>query len=56
MNIDSKMILGMILAGVSIGSSAGHPMRERTDTVDDKPNILMIVCEDISAYLGCYGD
>lgn len=56
MNIDSKMILGMILAGVSIGSSAGHPMRERTDTVDDKPNILMIVCEDISPYLGCYGD
>lgn len=30
-----------------------HPITEKKG---DQPNILCIVCEDISPYLGCYGD
>lgn len=31
-------------------------MEKQNDNNSERPNILMIVCEDISPYLGCYGD
>ncbi|MEZ6059011.1 MAG: sulfatase-like hydrolase/transferase [Planctomycetaceae bacterium] len=35
---------------------AAFPCRQTKCAADDRPNILWISCEDISAHLGCYGD
>lgn len=48
-------LLGItVLAAATVPGSAAIA-RERK-TPDRRPNILCLVCEDISPYLGCYGD
>lgn len=43
----------LLTAGAGLASFADG----RAETVNvDRPNFLVIVCEDISPYLGCYGD
>lgn len=42
-----RLLLTVLLAGLSI------PMIARAG---QRPNILWITCEDMSARLGCYGD
>ncbi|MCD8029516.1 MAG: sulfatase-like hydrolase/transferase [Bacteroides sp.] len=38
------------------GILAGNLQATELPALPDRPNILCIVCEDISPYLGCYGD
>lgn len=45
------VLTGVALAGVPV-SAATVSGGQQTN----RPNILMVVCEDISPYLGCYGD
>ncbi len=41
---------------IGISGCASTARRPVSRASDDKPNILWITCEDISPYLGCYGD
>ena len=56
MDTNYKMISSLLLAGVSTCGIARQPMQNPMEPVKERPNILVIVCEDISPYLGCYGD
>jgi N-sulfoglucosamine sulfohydrolase len=44
-----------LAASVLLGSCASHGSPEQRST-QDKPNILWITCEDLSCWIGCYGD
>ncbi len=47
--MNSRILLsGVTLIATSLGGYAKG--------VDSRPNILLVTCEDISPYLGCYGD
>ncbi len=50
---------GLSLAGLAVSGCtqpvAPRPVRS-IETRLDKPNVLWITCEDVSPYLGCYGD
>lgn len=50
MKIKSQILSAGTIATAAILSSCGSM------THNDRPNILCITCEDISPYLGCYGD
>ena len=56
MEESGKVIFSMVLAGVSVCGMGQQPMKKSIVENQETPNILMIVCEDISPYLGCYGD
>ena len=56
MEENSKMILSLALTGFSVGAMGQQPIQTSTPLSKETPNILVIVCEDISPYLGCYGD
>ncbi len=48
---------GVALTGCSEPGSYSIPAQPATQTfLPQRPNILWITCEDISPYLGCYGD
>jgi len=52
------MDINNILTGVVVfatGSSSALA-QQKTETEKPLPNILCLVCEDISPYIGCYGD
>lgn len=48
--------LKLTLVGVGIVASATQTYAKESKQSAERPNILMVVCEDISPYLGCYGD
>ena len=56
MEENSKIILSLALTGFSVGAMGQQPIQTSTPLSKETPNILVIVCEDISPYLGCYGD
>ncbi len=49
---------GVALAGCADSGPGPAPLQtcRRRPIIRSKPNILWITCEDISPYLGCYGD
>ena len=53
MDTNYKMISSLLLAGVSTCGIARQPMQNPMEPVKERPNILVIVCEDISPYLRC---
>ncbi len=46
----------IILSEVLLISALAHASEKKPKTQRIQPNILCITCEDISPYLGCYGD
>lgn len=44
------------LFALGAGTFSGFSSEAAENNVPERPNILVIVCEDISPYLGCYGD
>lgn len=51
----TKGLLGVtVLAAATVPGSAAIGQERKAP--DRRPNILCLVCEDISPYLGCYGD
>jgi len=48
--------MGLCASTVAVSGCASTAIRSVSRASDDKPNILWITCEDISPYLGCYGD
>ena len=48
--------MGLCASGFTVSGCAIAVRRPASRAFDDKPNILWITCEDISPYLGCYGD
>ena len=53
--IKSYIIVPLGLA-CSLTSTSQILASDEKITSDNRPNIIMIVCEDISPYLGCFGD
>jgi len=53
---DFLKALGFYTSAFAFSGCAGAPDRAVWRVPKDKPNILWITCEDISPYLGCYGD
>jgi len=55
---DFLKAMGLCAFPMYIGTSgcASTARRPVSNASGDKPNILWITCEDISPYLGCYGD
>jgi len=53
---DFLKALGFYTSAFAFSGCAGAPDRAVWRVSKDKPNILWITCEDISPYLGCYGD
>lgn len=51
MDTNYKMISSLLLAGVSTCGIARQPMQNPMEPVKERPNILVIVCEDIRAQL-----
>ena len=49
-------VSGAAMAAVGGSFAPTAPARADEETGPDRPNILWITCEDISANLGCYGD
>jgi len=45
-----------IATGLLAGCTAGDEKSSLHEELGFRPNILCVVCEDISPYLGCYGD
>ena len=54
-SIKSYLIFPLSLACSLIHASQVFDSNEKISS-DNRPNIIMIVCEDISPYLGCFGD
>lgn len=52
---NSLLIVGAATV-CSTASAAKSGVDKGDKGVDKRPNILMVTCEDISLYLGCYGD
>ncbi len=48
--------MGLCASGFAVSGCATSLRRTAYRAPGDKPNILWITCEDISPYLGCYGD
>jgi N-sulfoglucosamine sulfohydrolase len=48
--------IGLCASGFAVSGCATAVRRTAYRAPGDKPNILWITCEDISPYLGCYGD
>jgi uncharacterized sulfatase len=53
---DFLKALGFYTSAFAFSGCAGAPDSAVWRVSKDKPNILWITCEDISPYLGCYGD
>ena len=43
-------------AGAMLVAGCAGPVASKAGDKNDRPNILWITCEDISTWLGCYGD
>ncbi len=43
-------------AGAMLVAGCAGPVTSKAPDKNDRPNILWITCEDISTWLGCYGD
>ena len=48
--------MGLCASGFAVSGCTGTVRRPAYWPSDERPNILWITCEDISPYLGCYGD
>ncbi len=53
---DFLKAMGLCASGFTVSGCATAVRQSAGRAFDDKPNILWITCEDISPYLGCYGD
>ena len=53
---DFLKAMGFYASTLAISGCAGTQRRISDEAPEGKPNILWITCEDISPYLGCYGD
>ena len=53
---DFLKAMGLCASGFTVSGCATAVRRSAHRVSKDKPNILWITCEDISPYLGCYGD
>jgi len=47
---------GLYASGLALTGCRSGSRIAKTETADQKPNILWITCEDTSPLLGCYGD
>lgn len=53
---DFLKVAGFYASGLAISGCTGGGRRRFATASKEKPNILWITCEDISPFLGCYGD
>ena len=53
---DFLKIMGFYASGFVISGCTSGSKQLSNEVSGEKPNILWITCEDISPYLGCYGD
>jgi len=53
---DFLKAMGLCASGVAASGCATAVRQSASRVFDEEPNILWITCEDISPYLGCYGD
>lgn len=53
---DFLKTVGLSAAGLAFSGCAGPSTQPAGPALGEQPNILWITCEDISPYLGCYGD
>ncbi len=53
---DFLKALGFYASAFAVSGCSGASKRTERIATKEKPNILWITCEDISPYLGCYGD
>lgn len=53
---DFLKVAGLYASGLALGGCADGKRRRPAVASREKPNILWITCEDISPFLGCYGD
>ncbi len=53
---DFLKAIGFYASSFAISGCASGSKRPADEASEEKTNILWITCEDISPYLGCYGD
>jgi len=53
---DFLKAIGFCASSLAISGCTSGSKQLVTEAPEEKPNILWITCEDISPYLGCYGD
>lgn len=51
-----RQFLKMISMGISTFALTNYRCKSKIESIDEKPNILWITCEDIGPALRCYGD
>jgi N-sulfoglucosamine sulfohydrolase len=56
MKYSFKRAAFLTIASTAIIGCKQNKAKEEEQTEQNQPNILCITCEDISSYLGCYGD
>ncbi|GAH34606.1 unnamed protein product, partial [marine sediment metagenome] len=53
---DFLKAIGFYASSLAISGCTSGSKQPVDEASQEKPNILWITCEDISPYLGCYGD
>jgi len=53
---DFLKAVGFCASGFAVSGCVGPTKQKTSEASREQPNILWITCEDISPYLGCYGD